>query len=95
LYDDKGNTFVDCVNNPSHVGHCHPVVVKRMQQQIATVNTNTRYLNDNIIEYAKRLTATLPSSLSVCYFTNSGSEANDLAIRMSRHLYTGERYHRA
>lgn len=85
LYDDKGNTFVDCVNNPSHVGHCHPVVVKRVQQQIATLNTNTRYLNDNIIEYAKRLTATLPSSLSVCYFTNSGSEANDLAIRMSRH----------
>jgi 4-aminobutyrate aminotransferase-like enzyme/Ser/Thr protein kinase RdoA (MazF antagonist) len=90
LYDDKGNTFVDCLNNPSHVGHCHPVVVKRMQQQIATLNTNTRYLNDNIVEYAKRLTATLPSSLSVCYFTNSGSEANDLAIRMSRH-YTQQK----
>ena len=86
LYDDKGKTFVDCVNNPSHVGHCHPVVVKRMQKQIATLNTNTRYLNDNINEYAKRLTATLPASLSVCYFTNSGSEANDLAIRMSRHF---------
>lgn len=86
LYDDKGRTFVDCVNNPSHVGHCHPVVVKRMQQQIAALNTNTRYLNDHIIEYAKRLTATLPPSLSVCYFTNSGSEANDLAVRMSRHF---------
>jgi 4-aminobutyrate aminotransferase-like enzyme/Ser/Thr protein kinase RdoA (MazF antagonist) len=84
LYDDKGNTYVDCVNNPSHVGHCHPVVVKRMQKQIATLNTNTRYLNDNLIDYAKRLTATLPASLQVCYFTNSGSEANDLAIRMSR-----------
>jgi len=90
LYDDKGNTYVDCVNNPSHVGHCHPVVVKRMQRQIAALNTNTRYLNDNIIEYAKRLTATLPSSLSVCYFTNSGSEANDLAIRMSCH-YTQQK----
>ena len=86
LYDDKGRTFVDCVNNPSHVGHCHPVVVKQMQKQIATLNTNTRYLNDHIVEYAKRLTATLPPSLSVCYFTNSGSEANDLAIRMSRHF---------
>ncbi len=86
LYDDKGRTFVDCVNNPSHVGHCHPVVVKRMQQQIATLNTNTRYLNDNMMEYAQRLTATLPPSLSVCYFTNSGSEANDLAIRISRHV---------
>jgi 4-aminobutyrate aminotransferase-like enzyme/Ser/Thr protein kinase RdoA (MazF antagonist) len=86
LYDDKGRTFVDCVNNPSHVGHCHPVVVKSMQKQIATLNTNTRYLNDNMMEYAKRLTATLPAALSVCYFTNSGSEANDLAIRMSRHF---------
>jgi len=84
LYDDKGRTFVDCVNNPSHVGHCHPVVVKRMQKQIATLNTNTRYLNDHMMEYAKRLTATLPSSLSVCYFTNSGSEANDLAVRIAR-----------
>jgi len=90
LYDDKGNTFVDCVNNPSHVGHCHPVVAKRMQKQIATLNTNTRYLSDNIIEYAKRLTATLPSSLSVCYFTNSGSESNDLAVRMARH-YTQQK----
>ncbi len=86
LYDDKGNTFIDCVNNPSHVGHCHPVVVKRMQKQIATLNTNSRYLHDNIVEYAKRLTATLPSSLNVCYFTNSGSEANDLAVRISRQL---------
>lgn len=86
LYDDKGRTFVDCVNNPSHVGHCHPVVVRRMQKQIATLNTNTRYLNDTILEYAEKLTATLPPSLSVCYFVNSGSEANDLAIRMSRHF---------
>ncbi len=86
LYDDKGNTFVDCVNNVSHVGHCHPTVVKAMQKQLATLNTNTRYLNDNLVEYAARLTATLPSKLSVCYFTNSGSEANDLAIRMSRHF---------
>ena len=86
LYDDKGKTYVDCVNNPSHVGHCHPIVVKKMQKQIATLNTNTRYLNDNIIEFAKKLKQTLPSSLSVCYFTNSGSEANDLAIRMSRHF---------
>jgi 4-aminobutyrate aminotransferase-like enzyme len=90
LYDDKGRTFVDCVNNPSHVGHCHPVVVKRMQKQIAVLNTNTRYLHDNIIEYAKRITATLPSSLSVCYFTNSGSEANDLAVRVARH-FTGQK----
>lgn len=86
LYDDKGNTFVDCVNNPSHVGHCHPVVVRKMQQQVATLNTNTRYLHDAIVDYAEKLTATLPPALRVCYFVNSGSEANDLAIRMSRHF---------
>jgi 4-aminobutyrate aminotransferase-like enzyme len=56
-----------------------------MQKQIATLNTNTRYLHDGLVEYAERLTATLPSKLKVCYFTNSGSGANDLAIRMSRH----------
>ncbi|MCC7523299.1 MAG: aminotransferase class III-fold pyridoxal phosphate-dependent enzyme [Chitinophagaceae bacterium] len=86
LYDDRGNTFIDCVNNVSHVGHCHPVVVKAMQRQLATLNTNTRYLHDNLVDFAKMLTATLPPQLSVCYFTNSGSEANDLAIRMSRHF---------
>ncbi|AFD06329.1 aminotransferase class III-fold pyridoxal phosphate-dependent enzyme [Solitalea canadensis] len=86
LYDDKGRTYIDCVNNVSHVGHCHPTVVKAMQQQIATLNTNTRYLNDNLTNYAKMLCATLPPSLNVCFFTNSGSEANDLAIRMSRHF---------
>ena len=90
LYDDKGNTFIDCVNNVSHVGHCHPRVVKAMQQQIATLNTNTRYLHDNLVDFARMLTATLPKELSVCYFTNSGSEANDLAIRMSRH-YTQQK----
>jgi 4-aminobutyrate aminotransferase-like enzyme/Ser/Thr protein kinase RdoA (MazF antagonist) len=84
LYDDQGNTFTDCVNNVSHVGHCHPTVVKAAQRQMAILNTNTRYLSDHLIEYAKQLTATLPPSLNVCYFTNSGSEANDLAIRMSR-----------
>ncbi len=86
LYDDTGNTYIDCVNNVSHVGHCHPVVVKAMQKQIAMLNTNTRYLHDTIVEYSKLLTATLPKELSVCYYTNSGSEANDLAIRMSRHF---------
>ena len=85
LYDDKGNTYIDCVNNVSHIGHCHPKVVRVMQKQIASLNTNTRYLNNHLIEYAQKLTASLPASLNVCYFTNSGSEANDLAIRISRH----------
>lgn len=90
LYDDKGNTYVDCVNNVSHVGHCHPTVVRAAQRQLATLNTNTRYLHDTLITYANALLRTLPSNLKVCYFVNSGSEANDLAIRMSRH-YTGSK----
>ncbi len=89
LYDDLGRTFIDCVNNPSHVGHCHPEVVRRMQRQIATLNTNTRYLHDLITTYSRRILNTLPPNLEVCYFVNSGSEANDLAIRMSR-CYTGQ-----
>lgn len=86
LYDDKGDTYIDCVNNVSHVGHCHPVVVKAMQKQLAKLNTNTRYLHDSLVNYAKLITASMPPKLKVCYFTNSGSEANDLAIRMSRHF---------
>ena len=84
LYDDKGNTYIDCVNNVSHLGHCHPGLVRIMQKQIATLNTNTRYLHEHLIDYAEKLTALLPKKLKVCYFTNSGSEANDLAIRISR-----------
>lgn len=90
LYDEQGNTYIDCVNNVSHVGHCHPVVVKAMQKQIAKLNTNTRYLHDSLVKYAQLITSTLPPKLKVCYFCNSGSEANDLAIRISRH-YTQQK----
>lgn len=54
------------------MGHCHPEVVKAAQKQMEVLNTNSRFLHDNIVEYAKRLSATLPEKLSVCYFTNSG-----------------------
>jgi 4-aminobutyrate aminotransferase-like enzyme len=84
LYDDEGQPYLDCVNNVAHVGHCHPYVVAAGQRQMGVLNTNTRYLHDSIIEYAKRLTATLPEPLSVCFFVNSGSEANDLALRLAR-----------
>jgi 4-aminobutyrate aminotransferase-like enzyme/Ser/Thr protein kinase RdoA (MazF antagonist) len=86
LYDDKGDTYIDCVNNVSHVGHCHPVVVRAMQKQLAKLNTNTRYLHDSLVSYARMITSSLPPKLKVCYFCNSGSEANDLAIRISRHF---------
>ena len=84
LFDDTGARYLDCVNNVCHVGHCHPRVVAAAQRQIATLNTNTRYLHETIVEYAERLTATLPDPLSVCFFVNSGSEANDLALRLAR-----------
>ncbi len=84
LFDDVGRGYLDCVNNVAHVGHSHPRVVRAAQRQLAVLNTNTRYLHDNIVEYARRLTAKLPPALSVCYFVNSGSEANDLALRLAR-----------
>jgi len=88
LIDHLGRAFVDGVNNVCHVGHCHPHVVDRIASQAAVLNTNTRYLHDHIVELAERLTATLPDPLSVVYFVNSGSEANDLALRLAR-VYTG------
>jgi 4-aminobutyrate aminotransferase-like enzyme len=84
LYDEQGNQYLDAYNNVAHVGHCHPRVVRAGQEQMGVLNTNTRYLNDRINEYASRLTATLPESLSVCFFVNSGSEANELALRLAR-----------
>ncbi|MBI4478369.1 MAG: aminotransferase class III-fold pyridoxal phosphate-dependent enzyme, partial [Acidobacteria bacterium] len=84
LYDQDGRMFLDAVNNVPHVGHCHPRVIRAGQRQIATLNTNTRYLHPLLTEYAARLTATLPAPLRVCFFVNSGSEANELALRIAR-----------
>jgi len=88
LFDEEGRSYLDTVNNVSHVGHCHPKVVEAAQTQITILNTNTRYLHDNIIEYAEKLTSTLPDPLNVCFFTCSGSEANELALRMAKN-HTG------
>lgn len=90
LFDENGRRYLDCVNNVCHVGHCHPRVVEAGTKQMALLNTNTRYLHDNLVEYALRLTATMPDPLSVCFFVNSGSEANELALRLAR-AHTGGR----
>ena len=90
LFDHRGRPYLDLVNNVCHVGHCHPRVVAAGQEQMARLNTNTRYLYDGLTEYAARLTATLPAALDTCFFVNSGSEANDLALRLAR-AYTGNR----
>ncbi|WP_288956441.1 aminotransferase class III-fold pyridoxal phosphate-dependent enzyme [uncultured Polaribacter sp.] len=82
LIDAFGNKFLDTVNNVAHVGHENFNVVKAGQQQMALLNTNSRYLHKNITTLAKELLETLPEELSVLHFVNSGSEANELAIRM-------------
>jgi 4-aminobutyrate aminotransferase-like enzyme len=90
LYDSKGRAYLDVYNNVPHVGHCHPHVVEAIARQAATLNTNTRYLYDEVLDYAERLTATLPAGLDVAAFVNSGSEAVDLAWRMAK-AHTGQR----
>ena len=88
LYDHLGREYLDCVNNVPHVGHSHPAVNQAAAQQMALLNTNTRYLHDALVEYAERLCTTLPEPLRVCYFVCSGSEANELALRLAR-AHTG------
>jgi len=89
MYDDEGNTYLDCVNNIPHVGHSHPRVVKAGQQQMGRLNTNTRYVYNSLNEYAKRLLSKFPDRLSKVLFVNSGSAAADLAIRLARN-HTGK-----
>ncbi len=84
LYDTTGRRYLDTCNNVAHVGHQHPRIVKAAQRQISVLNTNTRYLHENIIRFAEELLETFPPELSVVYFVNSGSEANELALRMAR-----------
>jgi 4-aminobutyrate aminotransferase-like enzyme/Ser/Thr protein kinase RdoA (MazF antagonist) len=84
LYDAEGRRYLDCYNNVASVGHCHPHVVAALSRQAATLNTHTRYLHDNVVRYAERLTATMPEPLRVCYFVCTGTEAIDLAIRIAR-----------
>ncbi len=79
-----GRRFLDCYNNVAHVGHAHPRVVAAIAAQAARLNTNTRYLHENVVAYADRLRETLPAPLDTFFFVNSGSEANELALRLAR-----------
>lgn len=90
LLDTWGRKYLDTVNNVAHVGHEHFKVVAAAQKQIAVLNTNTRYLNESILDYTKALLKKLPSELSVLHFVNSGSEATELALRMARTV-TGQK----
>lgn len=88
LHDAAGRAYLDAYNNVPHVGHCHPRVAEAVAKQVAQLNTNTRYLYVEALDYAEALCATLPDGLEVCAFVNSGSEAVDLAWRMAR-AFTG------
>ena len=90
LYDADGRAYLDAYNNVACVGHSHPAVVAAIAGQARVLNTNTRYLHENIVAYAERLTARLPPELSVCYFVCTGSEANDLAWQIARAATGGD-----
>ena len=90
LFDHEGNKYLDAINNISHVGHCHPKVVEAAYNQSILLNTNTRYLHESILDYSSSLIDKLPDNLTTCFFTNSGSESNDLALRIAR-LYNNSK----
>lgn len=84
LIDIHGHSYLDTRNNVAHVGHGHPDVVRAITYQVEQLNTNTRYLHPNASLLAKKLSDLLPEPLDVVFFVNSGSEANDLALRLAR-----------
>jgi len=88
LYDETGQKYLDAYNNVPHIGHCHPEINKAAYEQMKTLNTNTRYLNDQLNDFAGLLLSTFSKPLEVCFFLNSASEANELALRLAFE-YTG------
>lgn len=88
LYDAQGRRYLDAYNNVASIGHCHPRVVEAMHRQSGVLNTHTRYLQEGVLDYAEHLLSTFPDALDRVMFTCTGSEANDLALRIARH-YTG------
>jgi len=84
--DEEGNRYLDALNNVTLVGHCHPRLTEAARRQLARLNTNSRFVYDALTDYIERLTATLPETLQIAYMLNSGSEANDLALTMARHV---------
>ena len=88
LFDPEGNAYLDAYNNVASVGHCHPHVVEALARQAAVLNTHTRYLNETVVAYAERLLGKFPADLGHVMFTCTGSEANDLALRIAK-SFTG------
>ncbi len=90
LYDADGNKYLDMYNNVPHVGHCHPHVAEAICKQAKTLNTHTRYLHDKVLDYAERLLDRFPPQLDTAMFCCTGSEANELALRIARTATGGE-----
>jgi 4-aminobutyrate aminotransferase-like enzyme len=90
MWDAEGRKYLDCYNNVPHVGHCNPRVVRAICDQAATLNTHTRYLHESILTYVEQLTATYDDPLKTAILTCTGSEANDIALRMAEAV-TGKR----
>lgn len=84
MWDAEGQRYLDCYNNVPHVGHCHPHVTRALCNQAQMLNVNTRYLSELILDYSDRLTATFPDDLNRATFVCTGTEANELALRMAR-----------
>lgn len=100
LFDADGTKYLDAYNNVASVGHCNPRVIEAVTKQMSALNTHTRYLHDNILDYSEQLLATFPEEISSIMFTCTGSEANDLAVRVAEHhtggtgvIVTEEAYH--
>lgn len=90
VYDAEGKEYLDAYNNVASVGHCNPAVVRAVSTQLQRLSTHSRYLQDNVVEYAERILSTVPPALDRVMFTNSGSESNDLALRVARFFTGGE-----
>jgi 4-aminobutyrate aminotransferase-like enzyme len=90
LFDADGKRYLDAYNNVPHVGHCHPRVVAALSRQAATLNTHTRYLDETVVAYAERLTSLFDGELSMAMFCCTGSEANELALRIARDCSGGQ-----
>lgn len=100
LYDADGACYLDAYNNVASVGHCHPHVVDAASRQLATLNTHTRYLHDGIVDYSERLLATMPDEVNRVMYACTGSEVNDLALRVAEShtrargvIITADAYH--
>jgi 4-aminobutyrate aminotransferase-like enzyme len=85
LFDREGNDYLDVYNNVPSVGHAHPKVIAAVHEQMQTLNTNTRYVQESILDYSEQLLSTLPAELGNVMFTCTGSEANDLAMRVAKY----------